>query len=582
MHQLYTKWGRALDPRNILPEYPRPQMVRGGYRSLNGAWSYAIGRAGKLGRIPSCFDGIIQVPFSPESALSGVGRQLGPDEVLWYDRTFSLGEIHGRILLHFGAVDQTADVLVNGHPAVSHTGGYLPFSCEITGLVHPGRNEIAVRVTDRSDTSYHARGKQKLERGRMFYTATSGIWQSVWLEEVPDRYITSLDIRPDFDTSVLHLCVHTNGEEKGSAFVTVYVPAIYEKENSPGMTLTSVTVPVNRMAKIPIPEKKAWTPDAPYLYYFDVQMGEDTVRSYFALRTFTVEKRSENGREIPRLCLNHEVLFQKGVLDQGYWPDGILTAPSDEAMIFDLTEMKKTGFNMVRKHLKIEPERWYYHCDRLGLIVWQDMVNGGGKYRHWMVTYLATPVSLLGLPTTDRVHFLLARSSKEGRQEYVRELGETIRLLRNHPSICTWVLFNEGWGQFDTNEMVRRARVLDPTRLVDEASGWYDQRGGDFVSIHNYFFPLFVHPEKERANVLTEFGGAVWYVPGHSFGKKVYGYGVCESREALNRTYRQKNSEMTALIPKGLCGSVYTQWTDVEDEVNGIFTYDRAVRKIDG
>ena len=582
MHQLYTKWGRALDRKNVLQEYPRPQMVRSGYLSLNGEWSYAMGKAKKLRRIPGSFDGIILVPFSPESALSGVGRQLQPDEVLWYDRTFQLGEIRGRIFLHFGAVDQTADVLVNGHPVASHTGGYLPFSCEITPYVHRGRNEIAVRVTDASDTSYHARGKQKLDRGRMFYTATSGIWQSVWLEEVPESYITKLDIRPDLDASALHLVVRTNDEKNGKAFVTVYVPAIYDRESSPGMTLTSVTVPVNRPVRIPIPEKKAWTPDAPYLYYFDVRMGEDQVRSYFALRSFTVEKRIEDGKEIPRLCLNHEVLFQKGVLDQGYWPDGILTAPSDEAMIFDIREMKKTGFNMVRKHLKIEPERWYYHCDRLGLIVWQDMVNGGGKYLHWIVTYLATPVALLGFPSTDRARLLLARENPEGRQEYKREMEQTIRLLRNHPSICTWVLFNEGWGQFDTNEMGKLAKKLDPTRLVDEASGWYDQRGGDFVSMHNYFFPLFVHPEKERANVLSEFGGAVCYVPEHSYGKKAYGYGVCESREALNRTYREKNSEMTALIPKGLCGSVYTQWTDVEDEVNGIFTYDREVRKIDG
>lgn len=581
--QLYTRWGRDIDRKNVLPEYPRPQMVRDSFLSLNGEWSYAMGKARKLSKIPESFDGIILVPFSPESVLSGVGRQLKPDEVLWYDRTFTLGKIRGRILLHFGAVDQTADVFINGKQAASHTGGYLPFSCDITGLVFEGRNEIAVRVTDASDTSYHARGKQKLNRGRMFYTATSGIWQSVWIEQVPDLYITHLSIRPSYDDSTLHLNVQTNHPCSERAAVTIYLPAVYEEEKSPGMTLTSVTVPANRMTAVPIPERKAWTPDTPYLYYFDVKLGSDSVRSYFALRTFTIEqKKEEDGKVLPRLCLNHRVIFEKGVLDQGYWPDGMLTAPSDKAMIFDIREMKKTGFNMVRKHIKIEPDRWYYHCDRLGIIVWQDMVNGGGKYNHWMVTYLATPVSLLHLPFTDKAHLLLARQNREGREEYVHEMEQTIRLLRNHPCISTWVLFNEGWGQFDTNQMAERARKLDSTRLIDEASGWYDQGGGDFVSLHNYFFPLFVRPEKKRANVLSEFGGAAYYVEGHSFGKKTYGYRDCTSREELNRAYRERNSEMTALIPKGLCASVYTQWTDIEDEINGIYTYDREVRKIDG
>ena len=582
MHQLYTKWGRALDRKNVLQEYPRPQMVRSGYLSLNGEWSYAMGKAKKLRRIPGSFDGIILVPFSPESALSGVGRQLQPDEVLWYDRTFQLGEIRGRIFLHFGAVDQTADVLVNGHPVASHTGGYLPFSCEITPYVHRGRNEIAVRVTDASDTSYHARGKQKLDRGRMFYTATSGIWQSVWLEEVPESYITKLDIRPDLDASALHLVVRTNDEKNGKAFVTVYVPAIYDRESSPGMTLTSVTVPVNRPVRIPIPEKKAWTPDAPYLYYFDVRMGEDQVRSYFALRSFTVEKRIEDGKEIPRLCLNHEVLFQKGVLDQGYWPDGILTAPSDEAMIFDIREMKKTGFNMVRKHLKIEPERWYYHCDRLGILVWQDMVNGGGEYRHWYVTGFGNLISQTRFRFGDWTYGLLARENPAGRREYVREMKATIRLLKNHPSIIVWVLFNEGWGQFHANEMTRIARRCDTTRLIDEASGWFDQGEGDLRTVHNYFFPKVVLKEKHRAFAMSEIGGFTRKIDGHTAMLEAYGYGNKKlSGAELNRRFRKLCDTVDKLEKKGLCGYVYTQWTDVEGEVNGIYTYDRKVRKIE-
>ena len=321
------------------------------------------------------------------------------------------------------------------------------------------------------------------------------------------------------------------------------------------------------------------------MYYFDVLAGEDRVRTYAALRCFTVEKRpleDGTGRICPRLCLNHKVVFQKGVLDQGYWSDGIYTAPSDEAMIFDLTQIRKTGFNMIRKHIKIEPDRWYYHCDRLGLIVWQDMVNGGGHYHHWFVTYTATILSLIGIPVTDRLRVLLSRTSKAGRKEFSREAMETITHLYNHPGICTWVIFNEGWGQFSTNRLTKQTRSADPTRLIDQASGWFDQGGGDFLSIHNYFFRQFVRKTWKRAFVLTEFGGSMLRIEEHSFSDTRYGYGENKTRADAQRSYKELDAQVQALIPKGMCASVYTQWTDVEDEVNGIYTYDRKVRKIEG
>jgi hypothetical protein len=281
------------------------------------------------------------------------------------------------------------------------------------------------------------------------------------------------------------------------------------------------------------------------------------------------------------VCINGRAVFQEGVLDQGYYPESLLTPPSDEAMIFDITEMKKTGYNMVRKHIKIEPERWYYHCDRLGIIVWQDMVNGGGALHQWFVTYLATPLSLLHVRVSDKFYHLLSRVDKEGRREFEREMLYTIRCLKNHPSICTWVIFNEGWGQFHTNEMTELARQADPSRLIDQASGWFDQRGGDFSSIHNYFFKLVVLPEHRRAGVLSEFGGRVLKVDGHTCQDEVYGYSASNNKEELNASYRDLQDKLRALINQGLCASVYTQWTDIEDEINGVYTFDRKVRKID-
>ena len=601
MKQLYTRWGRELDPQNVLPEYPRPLLRRSSYTNLNGYWDYAFTRKFK---IPEKYDGQILVPFSPEAVLSGVSRQLMPDEYLWYRRVFIIEGWNGRksgrrLLLHFGAVDQACAVYVNGQRAARHTGGYLPFEADITQLVRDGENELIVAVKDLSDTSCHARGKQRLERGGMFYTAQSGIWQTVWMEEVPETYIQTIESVTDPDAGTVRIRVtaaennkyegtevKTSGHQEGDRAsglpvqVQIHRPGLYTDSCEYSVDeeiLCSGIGSAGEWIEIAIPDIMLWTCETPYLYFFTVTMGEDRVESYFAMRRFSVEK-DEKG--IPRICMNGEVQFQNGVLDQGYWPDGLYTAPSDEAMIFDITEMKRCGFNMVRKHIKIEPQRWYWHCDRLGIVVWQDMVNGGEAYRYWFVTYLATVMSWRNIKIKDSHPWLLARRERTGRTEFVREMKETIRLLKGHPSICTWVIFNEGWGQFQTKELTRIAREADPDRLIDPASGWFDQGGGDLQSVHNYFFRLKVRPEKERAAVLSEIGGHTYREPDHSACEELYGYGACRDKEALGRAYRELTKKVKKLIPQGLCASVYTQWTDIEEEINGVYTWDREVRKI--
>lgn len=591
MKQLYTRWGKNIDSNHILQEYPRPLLQRDSYVNLNGYWDYAIT---KKFRRPTAYDGKILVPFSPESVLSGVNRQLQPDEYLWYRSKIPVDQdklgAGFKIILHFGAVDQACRVYVNGREAVRHVGGYLPFSADITDyLQQEEENEIIVAVRDLSDTSYHSRGKQKLKRGGMFYTAQSGIWQTVWMEYVPKHFIEELITEPDLRQKIVRILVRANADLP--VRIRVREPGLYQEvPEEQGKEILSETEPpygdrliaeisgsANQYIEIPLSVVKPWTCEEPYLYYFNVSMGEDTVESYFALRTFTVEP-DENG--IPRINLNGKVQFQKGVLDQGYWPDGLYTAPSDGAFIFDILEMKKTGFNMIRKHIKIEPQRWYYHCDRLGMVVWQDIVNGGTRYKHWFVTQAATLLAWRKWKLKDRHPHLLSRTDQEGKREFIREMKETIRLLKGHPCIAVWVIFNEGWGQFNANEVTSIARDCDATRLLDQASGWFDQNGGDLLSVHNYFFKLEIEAEQERAAVLSEFGGYSMQIPEHSACEKLYGYGTHKNMDSLNDTYQKRMQEVEALIPKGLCASVYTQLSDVEEEVNGIFTYDREIKKI--
>lgn len=598
MKQLYTRWGKNLDRDHVLEEYPRPLLMREDYQILNGWWDYAFTIDYKQ---PQQYEGRILVPFSPETALSGVGRQLKPDEYLWYRRNFDLPgwdreKGQNRILLHFGAVDQSCEVRINGHKVKRHTGGYLPFEVDISRYAQESANELIVAVKDLSDTSYHSKGKQKLNAGGMFYTAQSGIWQTVWLEKVPETYIKEIKTVPDIEEKIIRIKVSSSystdkkNVDKLSRNLPIEIkirkPGLYpdpvvkpSQISTEDMLETAVQAVSDKWIEIPIESISLWNCETPYLYYFEVKLGDDRAISYFAMRKFFLETKVHE--EFPRIFLNGEVQFQNGVLDQGYWPESLYTPPSDAAMIFDIQEMKKTGFNMVRKHLKIEPQRWYYHCDRLGIVVWQDMVNGGSYYKHWFVTYGATLLSWLRIPMRDVYPRLLSREAKAGRLEFIWEMKETIRLLGNHPSIAAWVIFNEGWGQFQTEDMTRIVRRLDPNRLIDQASGWFDQGGGDFSSLHNYFFKLFIRPERERASVLSEFGGYSYREPGHCAKEKLYGYGICKNKKDLEKRFLERWSGVRNLIPQGLSASIYTQWTDVEEEVNGVFTYDREVRKIE-
>ena len=571
--RLYTRWGRELDPASVLQEYPRPGLVRESYLNLNGYWDYAFT---KSERFPEEYDGRILVPFSPEAPLSGVNRQLQPKEYLHYRRTFSLSPAetqnslkNGRWLLHFGAVDQICTVYVNDRKVGSHTGGYLPFFVDVTEALCDGENLLRVVVRDLSDTSYHAKGKQSLERGGMWYTAQSGIWQTVWMEHVPENYITSIKISPDYDIGQIRIKV-LSSLRVGTA---VHAEITFE-----GQKITEADFLSDQTHKIQLPDFKSWTPEEPNLYDMTLRMGEDQVNTYFAMRKISVQRDSKG---ILRFFLNNRPYFHNGLLDQGYYPDGLYTAPSDEALQYDILKMKELGFNMLRKHIKIEPERWYYHCDRIGMLVWQDMVCGGEQYSYKFVTLMPNIIPWACRVIKDSHYALFSRKSPEGRKEYYRELKETIRHLYNHPSIVAWVPFNEGWGQFDASKATVMIRSLDHGRLIDEASGWFDQGGGDMYSIHNYFRKLRVRPQKNRVVALTECGGYALHLPQHSYCDEEYGYRKYSSKGELTKGILGLwRKELIPNIHRGLSAVVYTQVSDVEDEVNGLLTYDREIVKV--
>ena len=557
---LMTPWGEHLDENCILTEYPRPQMRRNSYLNLNGRWEYAITDSDES---PRHWDGTILVPFSPESALSGVGRSLQPGQTLWYRREVIVPQgfipADGRLLLHFGAVDQEAAVYWNGRLLGRHMGGYNAFTLDATDALGP-RNSLVVRVHDDTDASFHSRGKQKTRRGGIWYTPQSGIWQTVWMEAVPRHYIESLRIVPLFDQSAVEVMVRCSQPLQCEA------------------TVDGRTVPFTsgEPARIPMPDFRAWSPEDPYLYDLSVTLGEDRVESYFGMRK--MEVRADRGG-VKRLFLNGEPYFQSGLLDQGYWPDGLYTAPSDEALIYDIQTAKAMGFNLLRKHIKVEPMRWYYHCDRLGMLVWQDMPSGGGKYRFSTITL---PL-VTGIHRRDNHYRAFARASSQGRCEYMDELEEMVGQLFNAPSVVLWVPFNEGWGQFDSTLVMERLRALDPTRPVDPASGWHDQGAGELRSLHVYFKPFrFRRDRRGRALALSEFGGYNLRVDGHCFNQKDYGYRRLPDAAALWRDFsRLYEREVLPAVPRGLCASVYTQLSDVEDELNGLMTYDRRVVKLD-
>ena len=566
-----------------LAEYPRPAMRRDSCEILNGPWQYAITQTAEY---PAAWQGSILVPYSPEAPASGVGRTLQPGQWLHYHRLFAppAGE-GGRVLLHFGAVDYACAVQVNGHLAGGHRGGYWPFTLDITGLLNgTGRNSLWVAVQDPTGHGTQARGKQTLKPGGMFYPAQSGIWQTVWLERVPDNYIQTLTVTPDYDARTVTVRVHT--AKPGGAV------NLWAMVRAGGVTIAedwgSDEADQDGEVTLNIPEEHffPWSPDTPFLYDLTVgtnqgeEAGFDTVHSYFALRKWSC---APDAHGVLRFCLNDKPILLNGLLDQGYWPEGLYTPPSDAAVERELSEVKALGFNLLRKHAKIEPQRWYYHCDRLGLIVWQDIVNGGSAYNLWFVTYLTNVLQplLRRFPDGKACRRLLSRAKPAGREEYAHELADTVQALRCHPCIACWVPFNEGWGQFDAGKAVQALRTLDGTRLVDEASGWFDQGGGDVHSLHNYFYPLRIRPQK-RTVALSEYGGIAWPMPGHEPPRKTYGYGTAKDRQEL--TARYKKLQLKTVLPqleKGLSALVYTQLTDVEDEVNGLFTYDRAAVKPD-
>ena len=552
-----TVWGEQLDPNAVLQEYPRPQMMRESYRNLNGLWDYAITDTDTC---PENWDGKILVPFSPEAELSGVGRTLLPGQYLWYRRELvEMPQTGMRLLLHFGAVDQECRVWLNGRLLGGHTGGYTAFTLDATDALAES-NVLLVAVRDGTDTNELSRGKQKTKRGGIWYTPQSGVWQTVWAEWVPERYISALRITPD----AAHSCVRVTVQSEYDGVCYLH----FHGRRIGGFT--------NRETTIRVENAELWSPEHPKLYDFSAELGSDRVESYFALRDAAVGRDSA-GR--PCLLLNGKPYFHSGVLDQGYYPDGLYTAPSDEAMIYDITLMKRMGFNMLRKHIKIEPMRWYYHCDRLGMLVWQDMMNGGGDYR---LLTISAPL-FTHRSHSDHDYRRFARTDAAGRAAYYTELTEMVTQLYSCPCIVMWVPFNEGWGQFDAAEAVRRIEALDKTRTIDHASGWHDQRIGSIQSLHVYFYPYRYKPDRlGRAVVLSEFGGYQLPVAGHTWNDANFGYKGYKTPEALMEAYRKLFE--TQILParrKGLAASVYTQLSDVEDEANGFVTYDRKVEKLD-
>ena len=556
MYNLKTVWSDDPD----LSAYPRPQAVRDSYFPLNGKWDYKI-ISGDLSYVPSekdVYDGKIVVPFSPESMLSGVNRTLLAGEILVY-RTFFERQKGDVALLHFGAVDYECKVYVNGNFAAYHIGGYTPFECEIQSFTKDGENELAVVVSDPSDTAPISRGKQAVKHGGIWYTPTSGIWQTVWLEYLPEKYIKRLIVKPDFDSKTVSVTAITNTGTKN-----FYV------NNYDGKRV----VAKNGTAVLDCSSCSPWSPESPSLYNFEVVCGEDRVGSYYALRKFSTGRRKDGK---PCFMLNNKPYFMTGLLDQGYWSDGLYTAPSDEALVYDIELAKRCGFNTLRKHIKIEPLRWYYHCDRLGMIVWQDFVNGGGKYN-----FLATLVfPNLGINLKDDNYFFYARKDMTGRALYYKEMMEVVELLYNSPCIALWTPFNESWGQFDSLKTCEFLRSLDDTRLIDHASGWSDQ-GGEIRSIHKYFVPFRMPKKETRPVILSEFGGYSMKIEDHAFSDKIFGYAIFKDMDKLNDALEKLwKTELLPAKQEGLCASIYTQLSDVQSEVNGLVTYDRRIVKAD-
>lgn len=560
--RISTQWSEQVNPDNVLPEYPRPIMERTEWKNLNGLWDYAIIEKGK--HAPSVFDGKILVPFAVESSLSGVGKTVGAEKKLVYRRSFDIPSSWKgkRVLLHFGAVDWRTDVWVNDVKVGSHTGGFTPFSFDITEALQGKNNTLMVKVWDPTDKGYQPRGKQVSRPEGIWYTPVTGIWQTVWLEPVSESYIQDLRITPDIDNSLLSLkALVKDATSKDLVEVKVF----------DGQQLVAQGKSINgECVQVAMPENaKLWSPESPFLYTLKVSLKQngklvDEVSSYAAMRKYS-SKRDANG--IVRLELNNKPLFQFGPLDQGWWPDGLYTAPTDEALLYDIQKTKDFGFNMIRKHIKVEPARWYTYCDKLGIIVWQDMPSGD-RNPEWQ----------------NRKYFEGTEMKRSAESEacYRKEWKEIMDALYSYPCIGTWIPFNEAWGQFKTPEIVEWTKQYDPTRLVNPASGGNHYTCGDMLDLHNYPAPELYLYDAQRATVLGEYGGIGWVVQGHIWEPdRNWGYIQFNSSKEVTDEYVKYAEKLYDLIPRGFSAAVYTQTTDVEVEVNGLMTYDRKVIKLD-
>lgn len=558
--RIKTDWAEKIDPTNVLPEYPRPIMERENWKNLNGLWEYAIRPKGE--RQPEKMDGQILVPFAVESSLSGVGKRLGEKNELWYKREFSVPASwkNQQILLHFGAVDWCADVWVNGVKLGQHKGGFTPFSFDITPALAKGNNEVVVKVWDPTDAGFQPRGKQVNNPNGIWYTPVSGIWQTVWLEPVASCHINRVKTTPDIDRKKLTVEVEM-ADANGNALVDVQL-LDGQKVVAKGKAMNGQVV------ELAVPDMKLWSPESPFLYDMKVAMVQngkvvDQVKSYAAMRKYSI-RRGKNG--ITRLQLNNKDIFHYGPLDQGWWPDGLYTAPTDEALVYDIQKTKDFGYNMIRKHVKVEPARWYTHCDKIGLIVWQDMPNGD-RGPEWQSRNYFTGAEIT--------------HSTESEANYRREWKEIIDLLYSNPCVGVWVPFNECWGQFKTPEIVAWTKDYDPSRLVNPASGGNHYTCGDILDLHNYPGPDLYLYDPKRATVLGEYGGIGLALEGHLWKTdQNWGYVKYNDSEKVTAEYVKYAEHLLDLISKGFSAGVYTQTTDVEGEVNGLLTYDRKVIKV--
>ncbi len=564
--KIRTTWAERVNPFSPLPEYPRPQMVRSLWKNLNGLWEYAITPSGES--MPKTFQGKILVPFAPESALSGVNKTVGPDNALWYRTRFTVpSTFKGKnTLLHFGAVDWNAEIFINEVKAGSHTGGYDPFTFDITSLIKGGGQQLLeLRVTDPVDKGPQPRGKQVLKPSGIWYTSVTGIWQTVWLEGVPETYISSTKQVPDIDKQVLTVSVKIQNPEAGDIVKT----SVWDGDK----LVSEQESTVDQEIILPVNNPNLWSPDNPFLYDLKtsvIRKGKtiDEVKCYFAMRKISL-KPDLNG--VLRMMLNNKFVFQYGPLDQGWWPDGLYTAPTDEALLSDIVKTKEMGFNMIRKHVKVEPARWYYHCDKTGILVWQDMPSGdlgGGQWN--------TRPGMEG--GTDKTR------TPESEKIFRTEWNAIIDYLINSPCIIVWVPFNESWGQFKTAEITRWTMQKDPSRLVNSASGGNFHETGHILDLHNYPGPVMAKPEvfgSKQALVLGEFGGLGLPLEGHTWlDKNNWGYRTFQDADTLFKTYSVYLDQIGAFIIRGLSAAIYTQTTDVEIETNGLMTYDRKVVKV--